>query len=263
MRISLRILVLACLGLVVGLPGPAPGIDYSAYKEADIITRDGWVIGGGSGGTYAATRLRQLGQSIIVIEKEPLMGGNTNTFTVPGSGLTIDYGVVFFHNNSIVRDYFAHYNVALESAGAGIPIADFNIDFRTGKIVDGFVPPDPTAALGIWVQQLNKHPYLAVGINLPDPVPQDLVTPFKDFVKTFGLDDLVQLFSTLDQGYADLLEQPTLYAMKSVGLDLVQTLETGFVATAAHDNHAIYDAATAEYVYSFKLYFFLSRMHRN
>jgi monoamine oxidase len=81
---------MACLGLVAAHPEPATGIDYSAFKEDDIITRDVCVIGGGSGGTYAATRLRQLNQSVIVIEKDSLMGGNTNTYTVPGSSQTND-----------------------------------------------------------------------------------------------------------------------------------------------------------------------------
>lgn len=251
MRSSLKLLALAYLGLVAALPGPSPSVDYNAFKGEDIITRDVCVIGGGSGGTYAATRLRQLGQSVIVVEKEPIMGGHTNTYTVPSSGLTIDYGVVVFHNISIVRDYFAHYNVALGPASFTAPTASFNVDFRTGKIDQGFIAPDPSAALQAWVEQLNKYPFLASGIDLPDPVPADLLLPFSEFVNKYGLADLVQTITSLGQGYADLIDQPTLYAMKLLSVNLVQTLETGYVASAAHDNHLIYDAATAEYVISF------------
>jgi hypothetical protein len=248
MRSSLNLLALALIGLVPALPEPTPGVEYNVFEGNDVIRRDVCVIGGGSGGTYAATRLRQLGQSIIVVEKEPIMGGHTNTYTVPGSGLTIDYGVVVFHNISIVRDYFAHYKIALGPAGFAAPNSSFNVDFRTGKIVQDFVSPDPSAALQVWIEQLSKYPYLVAGINLPDPVPADLLLPFKDFVQKYDLADMVQLISVLGQGYADLIDQPTLYSMKLLGLDLVRTIETGYVASAAHDNHAIYDAATAEYV---------------
>jgi hypothetical protein len=252
MRSSLKLLALAYTSLVAAFPEPAPAVDYNAYKGDNVITRDVCVIGGGSGGTYAATRLRQLDQSVIVIEKEDIMGGHTNTYTVPGSGLTIDYGVVFFHNISIVRDYFAYYKVPIGPASITNPTSSFNVDFRTGKVVEGFVSSDPSAALQTWVEQLNKYPYLTAGINLPDPVPADLLLPFKDFVKKYDLADMVQLISNLGQGYADLIDQPTLYSMKSFGLDLVRSVETGFVASTAHDNHAIYDAATAEYVNSRK-----------
>ena len=260
MRSLLMTIALACIGHVTAFPESVPGVDYSVFKEEDIITRDVCVLGGGSGGTYAATRLHQLGQSVIIVEKESVMGGNTNTYTVPSSGLTIDYGVVVFHNISIVRDYFSYYKVALGPAGFASANHSYNVDFRTGNIVEGYVSPDPTAALQIWLDQLNKHPYLAAGINLPDPVPEELVIPFKDFVEEFDLADMVNAISEVGQGFADLLDQPTLYAMKLLGVDLVRTLETGYIATAAHDNHAIYDAATVEYVLSLK--HFLCRLYR-
>jgi hypothetical protein len=117
MRSSLNLLALALIGLVPALPEPTPGVEYNVYEGNDVIRSDACIIGGGSGGTYAVTRLRQLGPSIIVVKKEPIMGGHTNTYTVPGSGLIIDYEVLVFHNISIVRDYFAHYNVALPCAG--------------------------------------------------------------------------------------------------------------------------------------------------
>lgn len=248
MRITLKVFALTCLGLVAALSESVPTTRADDYPADDIIIRDVCIVGGGSGGTYAATRLGQLGQSIIVIEKEALMGGNTNTYVVPSSGLTIDYGVVVFHNISVVRDYFAHYNIALAPAGFAASNSTNYVDFRTGNVVDGYVPPDPTAALGAWVDQLNKYPFLATGINLPEPVPADLLLPFKDFVQKYDLAAMVQTISSLGQGYADLIDQPTLYAMKLLGLNLVETLQTGYIATAKHDNHAIYDAATTAYV---------------
>lgn len=248
MKGSLKAVVLAYLGLVAALPESVHSVRDEDYQENDIITRDVCVVGGGSGGTYAATRLSQLGQSVVVIEKESLMGGHTNTYTDPATGQTVDYGVVVFHNISVVQNYFAHYNVALAPVGFPTPNITEYVDFRTGEIVEGYTPVDPTAALGLWAAQLAKYPFLVTGINLPNPVPADLLLPFRDFVNKYNLGNLVQTILQLGQGYADLLDQPTLYAIKLFGPSLLQTLETGYIATAAQDNHLIYDAATAEYV---------------
>lgn len=245
MRNSLKSLTVACLGFLSALSKASPSQREDAFHEDDIITRDVCIVGGGSGGTYTATRLHQLGQSVVIIEKEPVMGGHTNTYTVPGSGLKIDYGVVVFHNTSIVRDYFGYYNVALAPSVNDPSNSTFSVDFRTGKIVQNFIPSDPTAALEAWVAQLEKYPFLATGINPPDPVPADLLIPFKEFVQKYNVGGMVQLTAELGQGYADIIEQPTLYAMKLMSLDLIKNVEAGFIATAARDNHLIYDAATA------------------
>ena len=243
---ALKILSLTYLTLVAAIPDQQNITIEEDYHERDVITRDVCIIGGGSAGTYSAIRLLELGQTVIVIEKESLMGGHTNTFTVRSSGLKIDYGVVVFHNNSVVQDYFSHFKIPLAYADFGTPNTTANVDFRTGQIVAGFVSENSTLALEAWVVQLQKYPFLAAGFNLPDPVPEDLLLSFNDFVQKYNLDGMVQLISQLDQGYADLLNRPTLYAMKSLGLDLVRTVQNGYITTARHDNYEIYDAATIE-----------------
>lgn len=45
-----------------------------------VITRDVAIIGGGSAGTYTATRLRQMGFSVALIEKEKELGGQFAVF---------------------------------------------------------------------------------------------------------------------------------------------------------------------------------------
>lgn len=257
MRNSVTILALAYLGLVSSLPEPASRIDYSAFTDADTITRDVCVIGGGSSGTYAATRLRQLGKSVVVVEKDAIMGGHTNTYTVPSTGETIDYGVVVFHNTSVVRDYFAYYNVELGPLAFPSPNITYNVDLRTGKIVDGYVPPDPSSAFGRWAQQLEIYTYLVTGLNVPDPVPEDLLLPFRDFVAKHDLGDLAQTILVYAQGHADFMDQPTLYMIKLFGLDQVESLTTGYVSSAKMNNQALYDAAAAEYVAYFETLFSL------
>ena len=49
------------------------------YKPEDIITRDVCIIGGGSTGTYSAIRLRDMGKSVVVVEKKDVLGGHTSS----------------------------------------------------------------------------------------------------------------------------------------------------------------------------------------
>jgi hypothetical protein len=205
------------------------------------------VVGGGSGGTYAATRLAQLGQSVVLIEKEPVLGGMTNTYVVPGSGVKIDYGVIFFHNITVVQNYFDYYDVPLSAIGFSPGGTTYNVDLTTGDVYDGAAGNETAAflALEAYLVQLNKYPYLAAGFNLAYPVPEDLLIPFKGFVAKYDLAPMVP-FTQLGGGYADIINQPTLYTMKLLGNSLAQSALTGFVSSAARDNSALYEAAAAK-----------------
>lgn len=244
---TVKLLALVYLSTVTAIPQSNYSINEEDYHENDIITRDVVVIGGGSGGTYAATRLSQLGQSVVLVEKNSLLGGMTNTYTVPNSGVKVDYGVIFFHNNPIVQNYFDYYNIPLSPLSFTPSGTTYNVDFSTGKVVPNY-PGNQTEsflALGAYVAQLEKYPYLTTGYDLPDPVPEDLLIPFKDFAAKYNLGPMVS-YAQVGGGYADLLEQATLYTIKLLGPDLIQSLLTGLLSTAAHDNSAIYEAATSK-----------------
>ena len=49
--------------------------------SADVIERDVAIIGGGSAGTYSAVRLKDMGKSVVVIEKDVILGGQTDTYS--------------------------------------------------------------------------------------------------------------------------------------------------------------------------------------
>ena len=51
------------------------------FASADIIERDVAIIGGGSAGTYSAVRLKDMGKSVVVIEKDVILGGHTDTYS--------------------------------------------------------------------------------------------------------------------------------------------------------------------------------------
>ena len=101
-----------CALLPLALSSTASGGQYDTIT----IQRDVCIIGGGSAGTYAAVRLKQMGKTVALIEREDLLGGQVDTYVDPVSGKTIDYGVKVFNNVSVVTDYFASLGVGLIAA---------------------------------------------------------------------------------------------------------------------------------------------------
>ena len=196
-------------------------IDIAAYSSSSIIRRDVCIIGGGSSGTYSAIRLHDSGKTVAVVESRDRMGGHTNTYTDPVTNGTIDIGVIVFHNLTVVKDYFARFEIPLRS----IPTPTYNplenlsyVDYRTGQSVPEAGSQDPSAGLAAYAAQLAKYPYLEAGFDLPQPVPADLLLPFGDIVKKYALQGSIPSVFNYGQGIGDLLALPTLYAFKLVGL---------------------------------------------
>src|SRR4051812_10914671 len=75
------------------------------------IERDVCVIGGGSSGTCSAVSLKDAGKSVVVVERKLRLGGHTETFVDPATGIPTDYGVVVFHDLPVVNAYFARLGV--------------------------------------------------------------------------------------------------------------------------------------------------------
>ncbi|TVY30554.1 Beta-cyclopiazonate dehydrogenase [Lachnellula hyalina] len=220
-------------------------VNGNSYSVDRILTRDFAIIGGGSTGTYSAIRLKDLGNTVVVIEGKDRLGGHTETYHDPKTGGTIDIGVVVYHDLDIVRTYFARLNVSLITSSFASTDSQY-MDFQTGKLVPDYSPADPTAALGIYAEQLAKYPYVELGFDLPYPVPDDLLMLFGDFVLKYGLQDLVGFLGGFAQGLGDILKQPTLYIFKNFGSDLIRNLQTGFLTTALHDNSLLYESASAD-----------------
>jgi len=120
---------------------PLKVLDRKGETE-DIMTRDIAIIGGGASGTYAAFQLRDLNQSVVVIERKNRMGGHTETYTDPATGINIEIGVEEYHNIDLVKNFFARFNISLTSESATGPsgIIQDIVDFRTGKIVTNYTP---------------------------------------------------------------------------------------------------------------------------
>ena len=169
--------------LVVALLNLPPTVFASDLKTT-YITKDVCILGGGSADTYAAIRLLDAGKSIALIEKEPQIGGNVNTYVDPTTDQTFDNGVIVYDNIPVVANYVKSLGVTLaplpSSAGGGL-YADFNngsalsaADLFTGNA---------TAASLKYQKLLDKFPYLVNGYDLPRPVPADLLLSWGEFIK--------------------------------------------------------------------------------
>lgn len=237
---------LAGTGVAAATVGLRPGVAAAAGESTGaVIERDVCVIGGGSAGTYSAVRLRDLGRSVVVVESKGRLGGHCETYHDPATGRTTDIGVTVFHDTPLVRDYFGRFGVPLvASPGFGGGSTTY-ADFRTGRVVDGYVPPQPTA-LGSYSALLQQYPYLTAGYDLPDPVPAELLQPWGDFVAAHDLGSLTQLVYSFCQGFNDLMRLPTLYVLKYFGTGVVTgILQNSFLTTAGRDNSALYERAGA------------------
>ncbi len=216
------------------------------------ITRDVCVLGGGSAGTYAALRLRDLGKSVVVIERKSRLGGHAETYVDPTTGVPIDIGVVVLENVDVVRNYTARFGVQLvplPTGGGGGGETAF-VDLRTGRRVQGYAPPAPAdfgAALFKYRQVIaQNYPYLDSGFNLPDPVPAELARPFSEFVQRYGLQALFPTLFEYGQGIGNVLADSTLYVLKLFSARVADAiLGTGFLI-APGGVAELYDAAEVE-----------------
>lgn len=87
--------ILSLLSVFVTLVAVDADAGASVSGDDDVM-RDICIIGGGSSGTYAAIRLKEMGHSVALIEKKALLGGHVDTFRDPVTGKVFDYGVIAY-----------------------------------------------------------------------------------------------------------------------------------------------------------------------
>ncbi|KAJ5753047.1 hypothetical protein N7520_009964 [Penicillium odoratum] len=229
------------LGLLNCAIQPAEGHDIfhpSDYASEDIIIRDVAVIGGGSSGTYGAINLHRRGQSVVVVEKEAVLGGHTNTYTVPATGTTIDYGVQAFWNISVTQDYLSYLGVPVTEY-TGYKRTDVYADFQTGQQLNVTSSSNYTA----YSTQLQKYPYLEYSWDLPDPVPEELLLPFAEFLEEYQLEDVGYNVYYGAQGFSNVLDQLTANVFKIFDGSFIDALSGGDVR-GLRSNGEIYTKAS-------------------
>ena len=224
-----------------------PPMDLSQYDASNIITREVCVIGGGAAGTYAAIRLRQLNKSVVVIERQGRLGGQTTTYMDPVTGQGIDYGVTYFQNLPLVRDFFDHFKIPLSPVSFDYHLDTVDLHAETRIASSSYPPPAEAAqAKEKYVAELARYPYLKAGFDLPSPVPKDLLLPFGDFLRKHGMEAAIFALGTLVNPLGDWAAKPTLYMFKYLNLDVMEGAKTKFLRPVDHNNSAPYVAAQRE-----------------
>lgn len=231
---------LAFAGITIVASGTVYPFDVTQYDAQDVIVRDVAVIGGGSSGTYGAVNLHAKGQSVVLIEKEAVLGGHVNTYTDPTTGVTVDYGVQVFWNSTTTWDYFRLLGISGEAFSIA-PLTNAFYDFATGNPLAVTMTDNFTA----YAEQLDKYPYLANSWDLPDPVPEDLVLPFHDFVAKYNLSSAAYTVYFYSQGLTNFLQQLTINVFKMFDSTFLSGLAGHDVVPPNHNNKVIFENALA------------------
>ncbi|RHZ67148.1 uncharacterized protein CDV56_108096 [Aspergillus thermomutatus] len=180
-----------------------------AHATPDVITRDTVILGGGSSGTYAAVRLKDLGKSVIIVERNDYFGGHGETFYT-ADGRPINYGVEGFFNTNITLDYLARLNVPYE-VRVPASLQDEYVNLRTA-----------------WVDAISQFNTLKDGVyRFPDPIPEDLLITFGEFVEKYHLENSVQ--AVFSHGSGNSLKLPTLYVIQYIGVPHAAALREGYL----------------------------------
>ncbi|KAB5513268.1 FAD dependent oxidoreductase [Coniochaeta sp. 2T2.1] len=244
--------VLKSAAVVLAARAAAHTIDESDFSPADIIVRDVVVLGGGATGSYAAVRLKDSGKTVVVVEQKNRLGGHVDTYTDPGTGTPIDFGVIAYVDLPGVKDFFARFNVPIE-AMPQVPLDTRYIDFTTGQPVANYAT-DQTAiftALATYAQLSAAYVNQTFPgyFNFPDEVPEDLALPFGDFLAKYNLQDAVPFLRGFLLAIGDMLSVPTLFALQNfnaIHLNAIQQ-PAGFFVPSSRNNSELY-AAVQQYL---------------
>jgi hypothetical protein len=229
------------------MPAVTPPVD-------SIITSDVTIVGGGASGTYAAIRLMQAGKTVTLVEQQGRLGGHVSTHRV-STGETIDYGVISYEDTTVVRDFFRYVGVSLAARATAKNFRSTTVHANLqsdGRVVtlDDSIPwankLRMLEALKAFRAQVALYPFLDNGLELPSTIPEDLLLPFGNFVRKYSLEPILEFVFIWMGGLPQILQQITLYIMKSLSLSTVDALigsGPAHLTTARGNNQELYDKA--------------------
>ncbi|KAK2590501.1 hypothetical protein QQS21_011817 [Conoideocrella luteorostrata] len=207
--------IVACLTLATGV------------NTRNTISRDVIILGGGSSGTYAAIRLRDQGKTVAVVERNDYLGGHGETYYT-ADNTPLNFGVEGFFNTSVTRNYLERLQVSYGRRNPAPAHEDY-VNLNTGKRTE--YPPgqlQDREAFAKWVDAISQFGFLEDGVyRIPEPVPEDLISPFAEFVKKYHLEDSVYALFSHTSG--DVLEMITLYVIQYIGVPHAAALDEGYV----------------------------------
>ena len=221
-------------------PFQCPNAINSSSINVDIA-----ILGGGASGTYSALRLHNnhANHTLALIEAKPNLGGQVNTYRDPSTGLTVEYGVNQYTDVPGASEFLESLGIPYTRSGTGAgsrnEVSGY-IDIQNGKILDGPSEEEgneTVRSIQVYRELLGRYPELEEGFLLSEPAPEDLVLPFTEFARKYGIERAVLPLST---GMGDLASVPTLYVMKHYGTHVYRNR---FLYTANKNNQEIYNKA--------------------
>ncbi|EAU36563.1 predicted protein [Aspergillus terreus NIH2624] len=90
-----------------------------------------------------------------------------------------------------------------------------------------------------YIRQLQKYPYFEYSWDQPDPVPEDLLLLFSEFLEKYGLEDVGYNVYYGAQGLSNVLDQLTVNVFKIFDGSFIDALHGGDVK-GLHTNGEIY-----------------------
>ncbi|RZI56228.1 MAG: NAD(P)/FAD-dependent oxidoreductase, partial [Pseudomonas sp.] len=203
------------------------GLAQEKPRALGTYVRDVCIIGGGASGMYAAMRLRELGYSVVVVEKAAYAGGHSYTHQDAATGLHTEMGVRIYPDVDIIKDTYAKHGVKLVRSkinGAKriyVEIASGN----EGPYKDPNVLVSGYSLLKYNLLFKLKYGYLEnAGINLPESVPAELLQPFGEYLINNKLDKGYAPVTHYLQGYGPARKVPTLYALKNTRVAITNSI---------------------------------------
>lgn len=169
------------------------------------------------------------------------MGGNVATYIDPKTNETTDYGVILYTNTSVARNYFAHLGVETGPYVGYFPNGSTKyLDFTNGDVLPAPAKGNATAAQELYLQQMQSYGDLfsTPGYFLPDPIPEDLLLPWGEWLKKYNASAMAYEVFYVQAGNA--LELLTLNIMKYYS---VLEFTTDRLYTKNRGNQIIYNTA--------------------
>ncbi|KAE8340536.1 hypothetical protein BDV24DRAFT_151892 [Aspergillus arachidicola] len=195
----------------------------------DIVIRDICILGGGSTGTYAAISLKDKAKSVVVVERNRVLGGHTETLYL-GNNQYIDYGVEGVFNDELSRIYLTRLGVDHKPLVPSTQTTEY-VNFKTGKKVpppSGI--PSVVEAAKVYRAAIKKFGYLKDGLyNLSYPT---------------GIQGALQAVKIFAHGAGNILQAPLLRVLQLCGLPQVDSLLQGGYITPKNGMSEVYNSVS-------------------
>jgi hypothetical protein len=215
---------------------PTPGTPGPIYSNGTIEC-DVAILGGGASGSYAAIQLHRQNISVCVVEKRSVLGGTTNTYTLP-TGETVDYGVMQWYDTPEIQDFFSY--LSIESMASPYTLPPWaEADFLTGAPVEtvDFVP----ALMNYVPTVLSYGPEMEYSWAGVSSLPDEFFLTIPEYFEKNNLTDLATFARALTGlVYQDIQEQIAATLLKMISWSDFQDPGYATITTAGRNNSAVW-----------------------